>query len=73
MSNPVKSTGAPAKMITPNDCAVPFPGNDGISSLHWSPVANILVSTNWDGSVSAWEVKQQTDEKVEALPKAQGT
>ena len=50
---------------------VPSSGNDGISSLCWSPIANFLVSTNWDGGVRCWEVQEQGG-RVMAQPKAQG-
>lgn len=54
----------------PNDHNVPQAGTDGISSLTWSPTANHLVSTNWDGGVRCWEV-QESQGQVRALPKAQ--
>lgn len=46
-------------------------GNDGISSLIWSPVSNHLVSTNWDGGVRCWEVQEQGGQ-IRSMPKAQG-
>mmetsp|Transcript_16658 Transcript_16658/g.31556 ORF Transcript_16658/g.31556 Transcript_16658/m.31556 type:complete len:345 (-) Transcript_16658:181-1215(-) len=52
------------------DYIVPQAGNDGISSLTWSPTANILISTNWDGGVRCWEVQEQMGQ-VQAIPKAQ--
>lgn len=57
--------------IAPTDCNVPQAGNDGISALRWSPNANILVSSNWDGGVRCWEVQEQGGQ-IRALPKAQG-
>jgi mRNA export factor len=57
--------------LAPNDHCVPQAGNDGISSLLWSPVANHLLSTNWDGGVRCWEV-QESQGQIRALPKAQG-
>lgn len=54
----------------PNDHCVAQAGNDGISSLTWSPTVNHLVSTNWDGGVRCWEV-QESGGQVRALPKAQ--
>ena len=57
--------------IAPNDCSIPQPGTDGISSLNWSPVANYLVSSNWDGGVRCWEVQEQGGQ-IRAIPKAQG-
>ena len=59
-----------AKSIGPNDLNVQHPGTDGISSLNFSQ-QNILVSSNWDSSVSCWEVQQQGSQ-VQAVPKAQG-
>lgn len=56
--------------IDPNDCNVPSPGGDGISSLSWSPTANYLVSTNWDAGVRCWEVQEQGGQ-VRANPMAQ--
>jgi mRNA export factor len=56
--------------IAPNDCNVPQAGNDGISSLIWSPTANFLVSTNWDAGVRCWEVAEQGGQ-IQATPKAQ--
>ena len=53
------------------DYSVPQAGTDGISSLAWSPNANILISTNWDGGVRCWEV-QESQGQMQALPKAQG-
>lgn len=64
------SPGMPAKSIDPNDCNVPNAGTDGISSLCWSPTANILVSSNWDSTVSCWEVQEQGG-RIQANPKAQ--
>lgn len=52
------------------DYSVPQAGTDGISSLAWSPNANILISTNWDGGVRCWEV-QESQGQMQALPKAQ--
>lgn len=60
------------KKIDPNDCVVPSPGSDGISSLNWSSKANILVSSNWDSTVSCWEIQQQSSTLCAATPKAQG-
>jgi mRNA export factor len=57
--------------IAPNDCNVQSAGNDGISSLSWSPTSNILVSGNWDSGVRCWEVQEQGGQ-IRATPKAQG-
>ncbi|KAL3756562.1 hypothetical protein ACHAWU_009956 [Discostella pseudostelligera] len=64
------TTGGTATSIAPTDHCVTSAGNDGISSARWSPSANILVSTNWDGGVRCWEV-QESQQQVRALPKAQ--
>ncbi|CAJ1953443.1 unnamed protein product [Cylindrotheca closterium] len=64
------NTGTRVNSIAPQDCNVPQAGNDGISSLKWSPAANFLVSTNWDGGVRCWEVQEQGGQ-VRASPKAQ--
>mmetsp|Transcript_9994 Transcript_9994/g.13382 ORF Transcript_9994/g.13382 Transcript_9994/m.13382 type:complete len:358 (-) Transcript_9994:783-1856(-) len=57
-------------MIAPGDHNVQSAGNDGISSLTWSPTSNYLVSTNWDGGVRCWEC-QESGRQIRALPKAQ--
>ena len=59
------------KSIAETDCNVPSPGKDGVSSLNFSPTANILVSSNWDSTVSCWEVQEQGGQ-AQAIPKAQG-
>ena len=38
------------------DVEVVSPPGDGISSLHFSPVANHLVATSWDQQVRCWEI-----------------
>lgn len=67
--SPPGSGNRPAS-IAPNDCNVPQAGNDGISSLTWSPTANFLVSSNWDSGVRCWEVAEQGG-MIQANPKAQ--
>jgi mRNA export factor len=57
--------------IAPGDANVPQAGDDGVSSISWSPTANILVSSNWDGGVRCWEA-QAMNNQVQAVPKAQG-
>jgi WD40 repeat protein len=64
------SPGMPVKTIDPNDCNVPNAGTDGISSLCWSPTANILIGSSWDSTVSCWEVQEQGG-RIQANPKAQ--
>ena len=55
------------------DYSVPQAGNDGISSLTWSPTSNLLVSTNWDSGVRCWECQSDAaSQQVQAIPKAQG-
>lgn len=70
------SFGSPSATSKPSsianyDCNVPQAGDDGISSLSWSPTANILVSSNWDSHIRCWEVAQQGPQQVMANPKAQ--
>jgi hypothetical protein len=57
--------------IAPTDHCVAQAGNEGISSVIWSPTANHLVSTNWDGGVRCWEV-QESGGQISATPKAYG-
>ena len=69
------TTSAPTPVgnaLTPNDYSLQQPGNDGISSISWSPTANILVSSSWDSGVRAWEIQEQSG-IVRATPRAQGT
>lgn len=49
-----------------NDFQVQTPPGDGISSLSWSPTANFLVATAWDGEVYCYEVQSNG----QAVPKA---
>ena len=67
----VSTSGGNTASIANTDCQVQSPGNDGTSSLSWSPTANILVSSNWDGGVRCWEVVEQGG-RIQATPKAQG-
>eukprot|EP00522_Entomoneis_paludosa_P007740 CAMPEP_0172441894 /NCGR_PEP_ID=MMETSP1065-20121228/2401_1 /TAXON_ID=265537 /ORGANISM="Amphiprora paludosa, Strain CCMP125" /LENGTH=360 /DNA_ID=CAMNT_0013191499 /DNA_START=22 /DNA_END=1104 /DNA_ORIENTATION=+ len=61
-----------AASIAPTDCNIPQAGNDGISSLSWSPTANILVSGNWDAGIRCWEIQDQGPQAaIQAAPKAQ--
>ena len=49
------------KLKHPSDKEVPKPGRDSISSLTFSPTSNnVLVATNWDGSVRAYDTKGGT-------------
>jgi mRNA export factor len=61
----------PTVSIGPNDHQLQSAGNDGTSSLSWSPTSNLLVSGNWDCGVRCWEVQEQAG-KVLSNPKAQG-
>ena len=45
------------------------PPTDGVSSLSWSPRANLLVATSWDNQVRCWDVQQNG----QAIPKASQT
>lgn len=65
------NTAGTAGAMAPNDHQVSSPGNDGTSGLSWSPSANILVSSNWDGAIRCWEVQEQGGQ-IRANPKAQG-
>ena len=65
------SSSTTNKSAAPNDHNVSQAGNDGISSLTWSPTSNYLVSTNWDGGVRCWEV-QESGGQIRSMPKAQG-
>lgn len=71
-SSPALSSASSVKSLDIADCSVPNAGTDGISSLNWSSTANILVSSNWDATVSCWEVQEQGGQ-IRANPKAQGT
>lgn len=62
---------SPTNTTSGSDYNVPSAGDDGISSLSWSPTANILISTNWDGKVRCWEIQEQGG-NFNAVPKAQG-
>jgi WD40 repeat protein len=62
---------APVQSIAPTDCVVSQSGNDGISSVNWSPTSNLLVSSNWDGGVRVWDVQEHGGQVI-ANPKAQG-
>jgi len=39
-----------------NDMVVPSCPADGVSSISWSPKANVFVATSWDNQVRCWEV-----------------
>lgn len=45
------AAAAPAAVNPNKDVEVTSPPGDTISSLHFSPVANHLVATSWDGQV----------------------
>lgn len=50
--------GAPGGAVNPNnDFPVDSPPTDGISSLCFSPTANLLCATSWDNGVRCWEVQ----------------
>ena len=67
------STSGRSASIAPNDCNVPSAGNDGISSLNFSPTSNVLVSTNWDAGIRCWDVQfDQPSGQIRANPQAQG-
>ena len=63
----------PTQVPNPNnDFQVANPPNDGISSLSWSPVANFLVATAWDGDVYCYEVGNNGQAVPKASQKHQG-
>ena len=65
--------GSSSSSNKPPDYKVPHAGDDGISSLTFSPNSNYLVSTNWDGGVRCWECQSDRNSRqVQAIPKAQG-
>jgi mRNA export factor len=64
-------SSGPNASCAPGDHCVAQAGSDGISSINWSPTANHVVSTNWDGGVRCWEV-QESGQQIRALPMAQG-
>lgn len=49
-----------------NDVQISPPMQDGISSLAFSPVANILVATSWDNSAYCWEISQSGQANAKA-------
>lgn len=69
---PPAATNTRPASIGPNDCNVAQAGDDGISSLIWSPRNNILASSNWDSGVRVWEVAEQNGQ-IQASPKAKVT
>lgn len=48
------------------DVEVPSPPSDGISSLSFSPAANLMVATSWSGQTLCWDVQANG----QAIPKA---
>jgi len=56
----------PAVLNPNNDVQISPPMQDGISSLAFSPVANILVATSWDNSAYAWEISQSGQANAKA-------
>ena len=58
---------APVPTHNPNkDYEVTSPPSDGVSSLAFSPVANLLVAGSWDNQVRCWDVQPNGT----SLPKA---
>ena len=58
---------APVPTHNPNkDFEVTSPPSDGVSSLAFSPVANLLVAGSWDNQVRCWDVQPNGT----SLPKA---
>lgn len=55
------AAAAPAATLNPNkDVQITPALQDGISSLAFSPTANILVATCWDNNAYCWEINAQT-------------
>ncbi|KAH9715617.1 protein RAE1 [Citrus sinensis] len=52
-----------------NSIEVSQPPNDSVSSLCFSPKANILVATSWDNQVRCWEISH-SGTAVASVPKA---
>ncbi|KAK9229611.1 hypothetical protein WN944_022574 [Citrus x changshan-huyou] len=52
-----------------NSIEVSQPPNDSVSSLCFSPKANILVATSWDNQVRCWEISR-SGTGVASVPKA---
>lgn len=51
-------TSQAAQGQNPNkDVEVQQPPADGISSLNFSPTANLLIATSWDNNVRCWEIQ----------------
>ena len=65
------ATGSSSNACAPGDHCVAQAGNDGISSLNWSPTSNHMISTNWDGGVRCWGV-EESGQQIRATPVAQG-
>jgi mRNA export factor len=49
-TSPLTSSGASADIQLPSDAT------DTISSVRWSPVANHLAGSSWDGNVRVYDV-----------------
>jgi len=60
---------SPSRSNPNNDFEVASPPTDGVSSLSFSPRANLLVATSWDNQVRCWDVQQNG----QAIPKASQT
>ena len=61
------AAAAPVPSHNPNkDFEVTSPPSDGVSSLAFSPVANLLVAGSWDNQVRCWDVQPNGT----SLPKA---
>ncbi|KAG6414903.1 hypothetical protein SASPL_122278 [Salvia splendens] len=55
--------GAASTIANPNrSTEVVKPPSDSVSSLSFSPKANVFVATSWDNQVGCWEVKKSGNE-----------
>ena len=57
-----------ASTSAPNFCLVDNTITDTVSSLKWSPAANHLAASSWDGKVRVWDIKDAYGGKITAQP-----
>ena len=58
----------PQAQHNPNkDMEVVSPPEDGISSLNFSPVGNMLVATSWNNQVRCWQVQSNGTSEAKAM------
>jgi WD40 repeat protein len=61
------STGQGPPHNPNKDIEITSPPSDSISSLTWSPAANLLVASSWDNQVRCWEVAQNGQSAPKAV------